>query len=142
MKTVEAFVNEGKVRRGSRDPAEARSLFSQSEQRLADVKMIRLTELNAPFRFEDVYEALRESVQAFMALEGLKPYSHEAVIAFAGERRLLTEPEVARLDRYREIRNDIAYRGEKTTVQETCDALTFAEDVIKRLRQAFDLRLK
>lgn len=137
MKKFSEFIAEGKVKTGSKDPAEARSLFEQAQNRLIDVKNIKLTEQNAAFRFEDIYECMREALQAFMAVQGYKPYSHEAVIAFAQENKLITEAESAALDRYRTIRNDITYRGEKTTTEETAQALNFAEQLLNKLKTNF-----
>ncbi|MBI2144065.1 hypothetical protein HYU17_02845 [Candidatus Woesearchaeota archaeon] len=137
MKQLSEFVEEGKVKRGSPDPAEARSLAEQAAARLDDVAALPLTEKSARFRFEDAYEALREALQAFMAAEGYKPYSHEAIVAFAFERKLLPESKIWQLDRYREIRNDINYRGKGVGMEDAKEIIAFARDALTGLRHKF-----
>ena len=133
MKSFNEFVKEMKVKKGEPDKAMARSLFEQATNRLSDLKTLPLNEANASFRFEDAYECIREAVQSFMAKEGYKPYSHEAVVSYAVEKQLLNEAETATFDRYREIRNDITYRGQKTTIDETKEAIDFSEKIINKL---------
>ena len=113
MKLFKEFLDAGKVVKQSKDPAEARALFRQANDRFVDLKGLPLNEGNASFRFEDAYECLREALQAFLALEGYKSYSHEALFSFGQEKVLLTEAQSMKADRYREIRNDIILPGEK-----------------------------
>lgn len=135
MKPFREFVEEGKVRKGSLRHAEAHSLLEQSYERMEDLLSLPLTEKNASFRFEDAYESIREALQSFLALEGYKPYSHEAIVSFAFERQLLPEPKIMQIDRYREMRNDINYRGKKVSVEEAKEAVAFAKDAIAALRR-------
>ena len=137
MKEFIEFTKEGKVIKMRPDPAEARSLFAQSKERLADIKTLPLNERNAPFRFEEGYEALREALHAFMAQEGYKPYSHEAIFSFAMEKKLLAESEIMKADRYREIRNDINYRGKSVTVEEAMELISFINLHIPLLEKNF-----
>lgn len=138
MKTFKEFVEEGKVKKDQPDKTRAKSMLSQGEARMADLKTLPLNDENAPFRFEDAYEAVREVLQAFMFLEGYNPYSHDAIIVFGYEKGLLTEAEFRRWDRNRKIRNDIHYRSEKTTIEETKDAIGSADELIKGLKKKFE----
>ncbi len=137
MKSFGECVKEGKAIRRSPDPAEAASLLQQANGRLADLQRLPLDEASASFRFESAYEALREALQAFLAREGYKPYSHEAVIAFAAEQGLLPAADARTADRYREIRNDINYRGKKVTRDEAEEAIAFALRVVPKLGRQF-----
>ncbi len=118
-------VSEGKVLKKTPDPGEARSLFIQANERFSDLRQLSLNEKNASFRFEAAYEAMREAVQSFLSYEGYKSYSHEAIFSFALDRSLLSEAKAVKADRYREIRNDINYRGKKVTEQEAKDVINF-----------------
>ncbi len=138
MKTFKEFVHEGKVHKKSPDPAEARSLFQQAKERYADLQSLPLTEKNSSFRFEDAYECLREALQAFLSLEGYKPFSHEAIFSFAEEKGILQESQAARADRYREIRNDINYRGKKVTMEETKEIINFVKNALSFLEEKFN----
>ncbi len=137
MKTFAEFVKEGNAVKASPDPAEARSLFSQAKERLLDIQSLPLNERNASFRFEDAYEVIREALQAFLAIEGYKPYSHEAVLSFALERKILSEAGIRRSDRYREIRNDINYRGKTVTLEEAREIISFAALTVPELEKKF-----
>lgn len=137
MKTFEEFIKSKEVKEGSPDVAQADSLFLQGIARLEDLVTLPLKETNASFRFEDAYESIRELLQAFMAREGYKPYSHEAVFVFAHEKELLTEPEFMRWNRYREKRNDIHYRAKAATVEETQEIIEHAKELAKRLKTSY-----
>jgi len=141
MKTFKEFIEEGKVKKTQSDKTRAKSMFSQGDARMSDLKSLPLNSENAPFRFEDAYEAVREVIRAFMFLEGYNPYSHDAIIVFGYEKGLLTEGEFRKWDRNRKIRNDIHYRSEKTTIEETKDAIERASELIGKLKKKFESML-
>jgi len=72
---------------------------------------------NSTFIFEDAYESLRQYLQSFMAENGYKPYSHEAIISYSLENEKLSKSEANKLDQFRKLRNDIRYRGETSNQQ-------------------------
>jgi len=133
MKKFEEYLLEGKVQKRTPNPSEAKSLMMQARDRIADLKSQSLKESNASFRFEDGYEAIREALQAFLSIRGFKPYSHEAVIAFAIKERLISQSDIMASDRYREIRNDINYKGKKVTVNDAKEVIKFADRIIPLL---------
>lgn len=137
MKPFREFLLEGKALTRSPDPAEAASLLLQAERRLSDIITLPLNESSASFRFEHAYEAIREALQAFLSMEGYKSYSHEAIFSFAQEKHLAPEMDMLRADRYREIRNDINYRGKRATVTEAKEIIAFAERILPLLRKRF-----
>jgi hypothetical protein len=132
MKTVDAYLRENKVKRGSPNPSEAKSLMEQAKDRMNDLLTLSINEKNASFRFESAYECLREAIPSSMAKEGFKPYSHESIVAFAKERGLLNDRESQTFDRYREIRNDINYRGQKVT-EEAERIISFINEILSRM---------
>lgn len=140
MKTFVEFIKEGKVVKQSSDSAEARSLFLQAQQRLKDLLSLPLHDENASFRFESAYEVLREALQSFLALAGFKPYSHEAIFAFVREEKLISEGEFQRIDRYREMRNDLNYRGKPLVVEEAQEVMSFVKQMLPRLKKEFEKR--
>lgn len=72
----------------------------------------------------------------FYGPEGFKPYSHEAVVAYAAEKRLLNEKDIINLDWYLEKRNDINYREQKVIIEEAKQIITFAKEVLSKLKNA------
>ncbi|MBI2668361.1 hypothetical protein HYX14_00825 [Candidatus Woesearchaeota archaeon] len=137
MKSFKDYILEKKVAKKSPEVAEAQSLLRQAQARLHDLHSLSLDPQNAPFRFESGYEVLREALQAFLAKEGFKPYSHEAVFCFGFERGLLSEAEYFKADRFRRIRNDINYRGKLVTVEEARELLVFIDTVVPKLEHQF-----
>jgi len=137
MKEFKELVREGKVEKRTPDFAEAESLLQQAKERLNDLLTLSLNEQNASFRFESAYESLREALQAFLAKRGYKPYSHEAIIAFVFEEKIISEKESRIIDRYREIRNDINYRATKVTVEETKEIISFVRNILPHLKEIF-----
>jgi len=135
MKSFNTFIREMKVKKSTPNPAQARSLFLQAEERLSDLLLLPLSESNASFRFESAYEAIREALQAFLAESGYKPYSHESILVFGKENNLLSETEFQRANRYREIRNDINYRGKKVIIAEARENIEFAKILLLKLRE-------
>jgi len=133
VKQFNQFIKENKVLKVSPDPSESRSLMQQAMERLSDLKQLPINERNASFRFESAYEAMREALQAFLAAEGFKPYSHESILSFAMEKRLLSEAKIMQADRFREIRNDINYRGKKVTMAEAKEAIKAASENLETL---------
>ncbi len=90
-----------------------------------------ITDTNSFQVVENAYEAVRELIDALMALKGFKSYSHEASIAFLAEFYKLPAHIINTIDRYRKIRNDIKYRGILTTAEEGIKAK-------KDLKEAFN----
>lgn len=60
--------------------------------------------------FENLYDCLRELLDALLALDGYKSYSHEAAISYL-KLFSVSESIIADLDRFRAARNDSKYYG-------------------------------
>jgi hypothetical protein len=116
--SFEEYLERRKVREENPDPSQARSLLKRSESKFQTMEKLGISEDTATDYLENVYESCKMLIQSYMAAEGLKPYSHEAVIAYAIDR---LEPNMINsntLNRYRKLRNDISYRGEIATEDE------------------------
>lgn len=131
----EYYLKNRLVKKSSRNAGEAKALLKRARQRLNYVKIQAITEENAMFIFEDIYEAIREAVQSLMALKGFKPYSHEVLIAFLNKfySKKFKPHEVDTFNRYRILRNNIVYRASSINKQETEKALVFALMIVVRI---------
>jgi len=132
--SFEEYIERGKVREEKQDPSQARSLLKRSESKFQTMEKLGINGDTATDYLENVYEACKMLVQSLMALDGVKPYSHEAVIAYAIDELNLDMVNSNTLNRYRKLRNDISYRGEIATEDE-------AEN-IRNLYQKLDSELK
>lgn len=131
MKEFDYYIESEQVKVKSSSPGEARSLRVQARERFKHrVKDENVTKENSTFLFEDAYEALRQYIQSFMAEDGFKPYSHEALIAYSKENNYLSESEANKLDKFRKIRNDIRYRGETAQKDRTVEIIKLARKTI------------
>jgi len=116
--SLDDYIERGQVREENKDPSQARSLLKRSKSKFQTMEKLGIDEDTATDYLENVYEACKMLLQSLMAAEGLKPYSHEAVIAYAIDELDLDMVNSNTLNRYRKLRNDIAYRGEIATPEE------------------------
>lgn len=130
-----AYLREEKVKRVSPDISEAKGLLKSG---MEDLEIIRtkfeLTENTASILFKNTYDAIRSALQAFMSKEGYTPYSHEAIIAFNLERGYITFGEAVKLDKFRQLRNDVSYRAARATLTEAKEIQTLAGQIMERLK--------
>ncbi|MBI2675962.1 MAG: hypothetical protein HYX24_05865 [Candidatus Aenigmarchaeota archaeon] len=130
-----AYLREEKVRKVSPDISEAKGLLKSG---MEDLEIIRtkfeLTESTASILFKNTYDAIRSVLQAFLSKEGYTPYSHEAIIAFSLERGNIAVGEAVKLDKFRQLRNDVSYRAARATSIEAKEIQMLAGQIIERLK--------
>lgn len=102
---------------------------------MKNLDAMKITDENSFSVVENCYEAIREMIDALMALKGFKSYSHQANIEFL-RKFYLTNVGYAntnKIDRYRRIRNDIKYEGLLTTKPEADEILKNTKFIIRSL---------
>lgn len=114
----DAYVERGDVRERAADPAVARNLYRRAQRKFQNLERLGIREGTATDYLENVYEAVKMLVQAFMALDGYSPHSHEAIIAYAIDYLDVDGATANRFDEYRKLRNDVSYRGDVATERE------------------------
>ncbi len=129
------YIKKGFVRKSLFDPIIAKELFRKGEVRLSRLSKNPPTEEESSIFFEDVYESLRESTQSLMELGGFKPYSHEALIAYLEEKKILLPEELNTLNNYRILRNNSVYKAEKVSINKCEEALLFAHKLLPRIKE-------
>jgi hypothetical protein len=138
MKHFEEFINTEDVRRTTRDAGLARSLRKDAEERVELILQLELTEKSATLIFEQVYEALRECIDALLALQGYKSYSHVASIAFLQNHPAFMEAEINKLDNAREKRNLAKYYAKPVPPSETKEIITLYRELKPKLDALFN----
>ncbi|CAJ37579.1 HEPN domain-containing protein [Methanocella arvoryzae] len=140
MKPFQYYVDMEMVRQGSKDRNTANNILTRATKRLGFIRLQEINQDTAPFIFEDAYEVMRECVHALMITEGYKPFSHEATVAYLNDKRkeYFEEKLVRAFDRYRVIRNDIMYRANSTSMEETIKALEIADEFVRITRELLD----
>lgn len=114
----DAYVGRGHVQKRDADPSMARNLYRRAQRKFRNMERLGIREGTATDYLENVYEAAKMLVQAFMALSGYSPYSHEAIVAYAIDHLDVDGATANRFDKYRKLRNDVAYRGDVATERE------------------------
>jgi len=138
IKPFEYYLNENLVRKSSSNISMAKSLLQKAEIRLKRIGSEKIEEENSSILFEDVYEALREASQSLMEIKGFKPYSHEAIISFLREYKLLPEEKISIIDNYRILRNNSVYKAEKVSLQKCIEALDFTKKSLPEIKDRFN----
>lgn len=129
-------MDKGHVKKGTKNPGEAKSLLGKSETRFNYFKDKEITEKDASIIFENLYGAIREATQSLMSFKGYKPYSHEATISFLKEfySEKFSEEELNKFDRFRILRSDSEYRAVPVTKEDAESCLEFAKTFIKKVK--------
>ncbi len=123
------------MKRTRSDAALARGLLENAEEDFRIISEGRITAGNASFFFKAAYDCRRSALQSFLARDGLKPYSHEAIIQYAQEQGFLDRRSALRTDRYRLLRHDIEYRAARATSAETDGLIRFVRRTLPRIRR-------
>jgi len=127
----EYFLEKGEVKRTYvRDKNLAKSLLKTAEERLKDVENLKV----AKFKLEFAYEAIIELIEAILALDGYKSYSHLADITYL--RKLgFSEDIIVKLDMIRIKRHKSKYYGVDVSEEDAKEAIEFAKTLFEKLRK-------
>lgn len=128
----EKYLEEGKIKKQIPDINKGYSLLKKAEKRL---KFLRpMTSESADIVFEDIYEAIREASQSLMSIQGYKPFSHEALIAYLRDIKKFDMSIIYKFDSYRKLRNKSIYEAEKIEMAKTKEAFLFAQKLLQKIR--------
>ena len=130
------YLEDGKAKKKTPDPEEAKSLLEKSQNRLEYIKLKKITNKTATFILEDAYEAIREAAQSLMSIKGFKPYSHEATIAFIKDFYKLefNKEYINKFDHFRKLRNNSVYKAVSVTKGDAESSLLFAKKFVKKVK--------
>lgn len=142
IKPFNYYINENLVRKAIPNISMAKSLMQKAEIRIKRISKSRIQEEESSIIFEDIYESIREASQSLMEIKGLKPYSHEALVSFLKEYKLLSEEKSNIIDSYRILRNNLVYKAEKVSLQKCIEALDFTKIILPEIKHKFDEVIK
>ena len=134
MIDFEYFILKGDVKKQIKDERLANLLIKESFDRLEFVKSLKLNEKNAKYIVENIYDTLRELIEAKLALNGFKSYSHEATILFLKKFPEFRESEIRFMDNLRRIRNGIKYYGKGVEMDEAKKVIDFSRFILPKLK--------
>jgi hypothetical protein len=93
--------------------------------------------LNSESVVGEIYDLLRELIEAKLAFEGHKSYSHEATIIFLKKFSFFSDFEINFLDNLRKLRNGLKYYGKEASVEDAIKTKNFMELVLPKLKKLF-----
>lgn len=108
---IEFLESMSKIRQRSPDRARAKSLVEAAEKTMCAISEMRLTDSNATILFRETYESIRQLGDARWWLRGYEPKDHEVSMEILKEEKISESNKLAKLDRFRAIRNDANYSG-------------------------------
>ncbi|MBS1267301.1 MAG: hypothetical protein MAG795_01273 [Candidatus Woesearchaeota archaeon] len=138
MKDFQFYLNERKVKKISKDTELSKSLVDDSNQRIASTKQLVIG-----FRkiiFENVYDSIRALLDALLAADGYKSYSHEASIAYL-EKYDFEDSTLKLLDNFRYIRNSSKYYGKSISQDSAEHILEFYNEFSARIKEILNNKL-
>ncbi len=140
MKEFERYLDEGKVRVVASDPELAISLLKNVKEREKSVFELDIKKFPL-LVFENIYDCLRELLDAILALDGFKSYSHEATLIYI-KKFNFPESSLFDLDRFRRKRNDSKYYGFSHSENDTHEIKEFYLKNKKQLMEIINKKLK
>ncbi len=144
MHEIDSFENylKGKeVKKGEPDPSKAKGLIRMAASDMERVKDEEINEKGASYVFKNAYDVIRSSITALIALEGYRPYSHVAVIAYARDRLFLSDSKISKLNKFRRLRNNIQYRAEEAGVREAEEIVEFMKEFVPEIEENLEQRI-
>lgn len=138
MKEFEDFMKTGEVRLQEKNKILASALIKSSEKGLRFIKKLEINEENSEHIVADIYDIIRELIEAKLALEGYKSYSHEANILFLKKFKQFNESEINFIDNLRKLRNGIKYYGKEASPEDAEKTLKFMNSVLPKLNKLIE----
>jgi hypothetical protein len=136
------YIELNKVKKIQKDFILAKGLMYKSINEFEIIEPIQITNKNSSFYFKNCYDCLREALQAFLAAYGYKSYSHEATIQFAKENKILDEVFSNKMQKFRMLRNDIAYRAKNSNLDETKEIIFLTKQILPQLKEKLEKIIK
>ena len=140
VKSFNYFINEKKVKKIHPDIELARSLLKNIQEREETTLKLEPKEFHL-IVFENLYDCLSEQLDAILALDGYKSYSHEAVIIYLKNFNF-PENKIFDLNRFRIKRNNSKYYGNSPKVEDVLEIKKFYLENKDFLLKIINERLK
>mgnify|MGYP001157325943 CR=1 FL=1 len=132
MNDFEFYLNEGKVKKQAPDKELAKSLVNDANERVGKVSKLDV-KMFPKIAFENVYDALREILDALLTVSGYKSYSHEASIAYLKKYKI-EDSVITELDNFRYKRNSSKYYGKGISEQDAVEIINFYKNHSGKLK--------
>ena len=133
MNNFEYYVGEGKVKKSSPDMELSISLIKDADSRFEKVTKLDIEEFGKII-FENIYDALRDLLDAVLAFDGFKSYSHEAAIAYM-EKYGFEDSVLQEMDHFRYLRNSSKYYGKDIPASDIEGIIEFYKKYSEKIKR-------
>ena len=137
---IAEWVRVGHLRKRSLDKEKVKSMIESAITNMSIVKTVTLNEQSAVLIFRETYESICQLGDARWWLLGYEPRNHEVSMEILKEAEVSEKLRLNHLTRFKNIRNDINYRGFKATVAQAEEILRFWEscspEILSQLLEA------
>jgi uncharacterized protein (UPF0332 family) len=117
------------------DILRASSLIEASEKTMDAILQMDISDATSTIIFRETYESIRQLGDARWFLIGYKPKDHEASMSILKEESIESSAHLAKLDRFRSIRNDANYSGYMIPKEVTQEIIEFWKDCGEEILQ-------
>lgn len=127
-------ISQGFIRKVPPDNLRAKSLIQASHEALFSVAKLSVEPPTSKTIIRELYESMRQYIEAIGSQKGYKFSIHEALTPFLEE--ILKEQRIAiRFDRYRKLRNGVNYYGDDISLETIQEALREIPKIIQQLEK-------
>ena len=134
MKNFEEYLKRGIVKTRKKNVARVKSILEEADKRLRFYNAIPISEESANYIIENMYDVIRELIEAKLNLEGYTSYSHEATVSYL-KNLVFSSSEVEFVNELRDIRNQTKYYGHLVNTEYAKKVSEFVNKAYSRLRE-------
>jgi len=125
---IDFLLKEGILRSLSKSKDEIKSLINSAQDNATTLLSLRLDEKTATIIFREMYESIRQLGEACWWKIGYKPQTHDISLEILKEIDIKNKVRLNFLDRFKQMRHDVNYRGFKVSVSQ-------AQEIIELWKQ-------
>ena len=140
MKDFKDFIESGEVRVQRKNEILASALIKSSEKSETYIRKQKIDTESAEHIVAEIYDIIRELIEAKLSLEGYKSYSHEANILFLKKFPIFEESEIIFMDNLRKIRNGIKYCGKEASIEDANKTIKFFNTMLPKLKKLVNIK--
>ena len=138
MKTFEHYISSKELKKVTFDPNLAKSLLKDAKERFNAFFPYRKP---TKFVFENGYEAIRELMDAIIALDEYESSSPEVSIAFLLKMNKITEKEADTLEYFGQLYNQSKYSGKQFGENELQKILPQIREIYEKIKKMVETRI-
>ncbi len=140
--TINMWIKLGALRNKQKDAEKIKSMINSAEINIRVIKSIKLTEDTATLIFREIYESIRQLGDAKWGIIGFEPWDHKVSMEILKEFDIKDKVKLNSLDRFKQTRHDINYRGFRTSINQAAEILDFwdkcGEEILKVLKKELE----